>query len=146
MRTNASPGLLLHPECDHPADDVLGEPRRGMTPNIERPRVPERDDAEGSYVINLGINRREVGAGSRFELARPGCPSSGRTCMSGCSPRYRRGDPSDACGHLAVRGGLIEASRRGLAIERLALRNSGGATSDRRSVIGYGAWAFYARW
>jgi MEMO1 family protein len=32
---------------------------------------------------------------------------------------------SDACGHLAVRGALIEASRRGLAIEQLALRNSG---------------------
>jgi hypothetical protein len=32
---------------------------------------------------------------------------------------------SDACGHFAVRGALIEASRRGLAIEQLALLNSG---------------------
>ena len=52
--------------------------------------------------------------------------------------------PSDACGHLALRGALIEASRRGLAIERLALRNSADATGDRRSVVGYGAWTFYA--
>jgi AmmeMemoRadiSam system protein B len=51
---------------------------------------------------------------------------------------------SDACGHLAVRGALIEAARRGLAIERLALRNSGDATGDRDRVVGYGAWAFYA--
>jgi MEMO1 family protein len=53
--------------------------------------------------------------------------------------------PSDACGHLAVRGALLEASRRGLAVERLALRNSGDATGDRQSVVGYGAWAFYAQ-
>jgi AmmeMemoRadiSam system protein B len=51
---------------------------------------------------------------------------------------------SDACGHLALRGALIEASRRGLAVERLALRNSADATGDRRSVVGYGAWAFHA--
>jgi AmmeMemoRadiSam system protein B len=51
--------------------------------------------------------------------------------------------PSDACGHLAVRGALIEASRRGLGIERLALRNSGDVTGDRHSVVGYGAWAFH---
>ena len=50
--------------------------------------------------------------------------------------------PSDACGHLAVRGALLEASRRGLAIEQLALRNSGDTAGDRQSVVGYGAWAF----
>ena len=55
------------------------------------------------------------------------------------------GGSSDACGHLAVRGALIQASRRGLAIEQLALRNSRDGTGDRRSVVGYGAWAFYAR-
>jgi len=52
--------------------------------------------------------------------------------------------PSDACGHLALRGALLEAARRGLAIERLALRNSGDTAGDRRSVVGYGAWAFHA--
>jgi AmmeMemoRadiSam system protein B len=52
--------------------------------------------------------------------------------------------PYDACGHLAVRGALIEASRRGLVVERLALCNSGDATGDRQSVVGYGAWAFHA--
>jgi len=50
--------------------------------------------------------------------------------------------PSDACGHLAVRGALIEAARRRLTLERLVLRNSGDAAGDRRSVVGYGAWVF----
>lgn len=48
--------------------------------------------------------------------------------------------PDDACGHLAIRGALIEAARRGLALERLDLRNSGEAAGDRESVVGYGAW------
>jgi AmmeMemoRadiSam system protein B len=51
--------------------------------------------------------------------------------------------PSDACGHLAIRGALREATRWGLKIERLALCNSGDTASDRRSVVGYGAWAFH---
>jgi AmmeMemoRadiSam system protein B len=49
---------------------------------------------------------------------------------------------SDACGHLAIRGALMEAARRGLKVERLALLNSGDITRDRKSVVGYGAWAF----
>jgi AmmeMemoRadiSam system protein B len=49
--------------------------------------------------------------------------------------------PRDACGHLAVRGALIEARRRGLAVERLALTNSGDTAGGRDSVVGYGAWA-----
>jgi MEMO1 family protein len=51
--------------------------------------------------------------------------------------------PYDACGHLAVRGALIEASRRGLVVERLALCNSGDTVGDRQTVVGYGAWAFH---
>jgi len=51
--------------------------------------------------------------------------------------------PSDACGHLAVRGALREAARRGLKVDRLALCNSGDITRDRKSVVGYGAWAFH---
>jgi AmmeMemoRadiSam system protein B len=43
-----------------------------------------------------------------------------------------------------LRGALIEAARRGLAIERLSLCNSGDTAGDRRSVVGYGAWAFQA--
>jgi len=50
--------------------------------------------------------------------------------------------PCDACGHLAVRGALIEASRRRLDIERLALCNSGDTKGGRHCVVGYGAWAF----
>jgi AmmeMemoRadiSam system protein B len=52
--------------------------------------------------------------------------------------------PSDACGHLAIRGALREAARRGLEVERLALCNSGDVVGDRGSVVGYGAWAFHA--
>jgi len=53
--------------------------------------------------------------------------------------------PADACGHLAIRGALIEAKRRSLAIERLDLRNSGDTAGDKRSVVGYGAWAIVKR-
>jgi MEMO1 family protein len=47
---------------------------------------------------------------------------------------------ADACGHLAIRGALIEAKRRGLAIERVALCNSGDTAGDKQRVVGYGAW------
>lgn len=46
-----------------------------------------------------------------------------------------------ACGFQAIHGLLIEARRRGLGIERLALRNSGDAGGDTSTVVGYGAWA-----
>jgi len=47
---------------------------------------------------------------------------------------------ADACGHLAIRGALIEAKRRGLAIARIDLRNSGDTVGYKQSVVGYGAW------
>ena len=47
----------------------------------------------------------------------------------------------DACGSIAIRGLLIEANRRGLSIERLALANSGDSGGDRGRVVGYGAWS-----
>jgi len=53
--------------------------------------------------------------------------------------------PPDACGHVAIRGALREAVRRGLMVTRLALNNSGDTAGDRRSVVGYGAWAFHTR-
>jgi AmmeMemoRadiSam system protein B len=49
---------------------------------------------------------------------------------------------NEACGYLAIRGLLIEARRRELSAHRLDLRNSGDTAGDRRSVVGYGAWAF----
>jgi AmmeMemoRadiSam system protein B len=52
--------------------------------------------------------------------------------------------PGDACGYLAMRGALIEARRRGLAVRRLALANSGDTDGDKARVVGYGAWAFVA--
>jgi hypothetical protein len=50
--------------------------------------------------------------------------------------------PKDACGYLAIAGLLLEASRRGLKTERLALCNSGDTAGPRDEVVGYGAWAF----
>jgi AmmeMemoRadiSam system protein B len=51
----------------------------------------------------------------------------------------------DACGWLPIRGWLDIARQRSLRVERLDLRNSGdmAAGEDRRSVVGYGAWAFW---
>jgi MEMO1 family protein len=50
--------------------------------------------------------------------------------------------PDQACGCLAVAGLLIEADRRGLTAQRLALCNSGDTGGSRASVVGYGAWIF----
>jgi AmmeMemoRadiSam system protein B len=52
--------------------------------------------------------------------------------------------PSNACGFLPIAGLLIEAMRRGLAAQRLALCNSGDTAGRRDQVVGYGAWAFAA--
>jgi AmmeMemoRadiSam system protein A len=46
-----------------------------------------------------------------------------------------------ACGRVALRGLLLAARRRGLAVERLDLRNSGDTAGPRDRVVGYGAWA-----
>jgi MEMO1 family protein len=51
--------------------------------------------------------------------------------------------PSDACGALPTRGLLLTARRRGMAIERLDLRNSGDTAGPRDRVVGYGAWALF---
>ncbi|MBI4967006.1 MAG: AmmeMemoRadiSam system protein B [Rhodospirillales bacterium] len=48
-----------------------------------------------------------------------------------------------ACGRVPVRGLLAVAKRRGLAVRRLDLRNSGDTAGPRDRVVGYGAWAFY---
>ncbi len=51
--------------------------------------------------------------------------------------------PTQACGAVPTRGLLLAARRRGLAIERLDLRNSGDTAGPRDRVVGYGAWALY---
>lgn len=48
--------------------------------------------------------------------------------------------PDQACGFLPVAGLLLEAERRGLALRRLALCNSGDTAGSRDRVVGYGAW------
>jgi len=50
---------------------------------------------------------------------------------------------TDACGQVPTRGLLRVARRRGMAIERLDLRNSGDTAGPRDRVVGYGAWALY---
>jgi AmmeMemoRadiSam system protein B len=50
--------------------------------------------------------------------------------------------PEDACGCGPVAGLLLAARARGLAVERLDLRNSGDTAGSRYRVVGYGAWAF----
>ena len=52
--------------------------------------------------------------------------------------------PAEACGAVPTRGLLLAARRRGMAIERLDLRNSGDTAGPRDRVVGYGAWALYA--
>jgi hypothetical protein len=50
-----------------------------------------------------------------------------------------------ACGCIPLRGLLLVARRRGLAVERLDLRNSGDTAGPRNRVVGYGAWALVPR-
>jgi AmmeMemoRadiSam system protein B len=57
--------------------------------------------------------------------------------------RAERLGPDSACGRVPVAGLLLEAGRRGLRGERLALANSGDSAGPRDRVVGYGAWAFY---
>jgi AmmeMemoRadiSam system protein B len=47
----------------------------------------------------------------------------------------------DACGARPIRGLLLAAGRRGLALRLLDLRNSGDTAGDRQRVVGYGAFA-----
>jgi len=51
--------------------------------------------------------------------------------------------PAQACGAVPTRGLLLAARARGMAIERLDLRNSGDTAGPRDRVVGYGAWALY---
>jgi AmmeMemoRadiSam system protein B len=47
----------------------------------------------------------------------------------------------DACGATAINGLLAVATRRGLACQRIDLRNSGDTAGGRDQVVGYGAFA-----
>jgi AmmeMemoRadiSam system protein B/AmmeMemoRadiSam system protein A len=51
--------------------------------------------------------------------------------------------PAQACGAVPMRGLLLTARQRGMAIERLDLRNSGDTVGPPDRVVGYGAWALY---
>ncbi|MEO5372932.1 MAG: AmmeMemoRadiSam system protein B [Alphaproteobacteria bacterium] len=47
-----------------------------------------------------------------------------------------------ACGRVPVRGLLVTAKRRGMAVQTVDVRNSGDTAGSRDRVVGYGAWAF----
>jgi len=49
--------------------------------------------------------------------------------------------PEQACGRAPLRGLMVEAARRGLAIDLLDLRSSGDTAGGRDEVVGYGAFA-----
>jgi AmmeMemoRadiSam system protein B len=51
--------------------------------------------------------------------------------------------PRDACGRIGLRGLLVWARRHDLLIDLLDLRTSGDISTDRSSVVGYGAFAAY---
>lgn len=48
--------------------------------------------------------------------------------------------PDEACGARALNGALRSANRRGLALRRIDLCNSGDTAGDRRRVVGYAAF------
>ena len=50
-----------------------------------------------------------------------------------------------ACGYRAIRGFLLAAEARGLAVETTDLRNSGDTAGPRDRVVGYGAFLFGSR-
>lgn len=54
-------------------------------------------------------------------------------------------DPEDACGAHPVNGLLAYAAAVGLTITRLDLRNSGDTAGAKYRVVGYGAWALWAK-
>ncbi len=56
------------------------------------------------------------------------------------SLEYRALDGRAACGHVGVSGLLCYASRHGLAVEAVDLRNSGDTAGDKNRVVGYGSF------
>jgi AmmeMemoRadiSam system protein B/AmmeMemoRadiSam system protein A len=54
-------------------------------------------------------------------------------------------DQDQACGRLPILGLLTVARRRGLAVKRLDLRNSGDTAGPRDRVVGYGSWTLTER-
>jgi len=52
-------------------------------------------------------------------------------------------DDDQACGNTAIRGLLRVARDGGMAVETLAMANSGDTAGDKHRVVGYGAWALY---
>lgn len=51
-------------------------------------------------------------------------------------------DWESACGRVPIRGLLLTAKRKNLAVHTLDVRNSGDTQGGRDRVVGYGAWAF----
>lgn len=64
-----------------------------------------------------------------------------RTCQAIVAMKGADIGREQACGRAAIRAALSVAGRRGLAVETVALCNSGDTAGPRDRVVGYGAWA-----
>ncbi len=54
---------------------------------------------------------------------------------------YASINSDQACGCIPIAGMLIAAQKKGLAIERISLVNSGDISKNKKTVVGYGAWS-----
>jgi hypothetical protein len=64
-----------------------------------------------------------------------------RTCAAIEALRPEALGEDDACGRVPIRGLLLAARARGLAVRALDLRSSGDTAGTRERVVGYGAFA-----
>jgi AmmeMemoRadiSam system protein B len=78
---------------------------------------------------------------SHYEDYVTACAHDRRTAAAIVTGDFDAIGDEDACGAPAVRGVLLTAQRRGLAVRLLALGNSGDTAGDRARVVGYGAFA-----
>ena len=123
---------------------ALGRDRFALVPLV----VGEATGEEVAAALEpFADDPSDAGRGQLGPLALPalrgGRPAGPGDRRGDRAARGRRGRAEDACGWLPIRGWLALARQRSLRVERLDLRNSGDmAAGDRRSVVGYGAWAF----
>jgi AmmeMemoRadiSam system protein B len=78
---------------------------------------------------------------SHYEDYATACAHDRRTAAAIVTGDFDAIGDEDACGARAVRGVLVTAHRRGLAVRLLALGNSGDTAGGRARVVGYGAFA-----
>lgn len=112
--------------------------------------VGEADDAQVAEVIErlwggpetLVVVSSDLSHYLPYEEARR---ADAATCRAIEELRPTALEWESACGRHPVRGLLVVAQRRGLAVETLDLRSSGDTAGPRDRVVGYGAWRVVAR-